>query len=277
MTRSSSATTSRLPRRSTASTSSSRGLLFCFFAEDTGVFPNRSSPTASPRSPRRRVRHRSLPRCPVRRARHAAGQATQRARRISLASATSTASLFSTEASAPTFSSECPVSLVIECGSLNWSVINPDIFGSMMQAVVQPGQRESLGMHYTSVENIMKVIRPLFLDDLQDAFDAADTARAKLTELHERISAIKCLRPRLRFRQLPRHRLQGAAQAGAPNLQASAGGRPEGADQRSSGLADQAGELLRHRDRRLRSRGRDSVALARQAPDERRVPRAIRS
>ena len=64
----------------------------------------------------------------------------------------------------------------------------------MMQAVVQPGQRESLGMHYTSVENIMKVIRPLFLDELQSALDAADT-KAKLTRLHDRIAAIKCFDP----------------------------------------------------------------------------------
>ncbi|MCB0880440.1 MAG: class I SAM-dependent DNA methyltransferase, partial [Thermoleophilia bacterium] len=70
----------------------------------------------------------------------------------------------------------------------------PDIFGSMMQAVVQPGQRESLGMHYTSVENIMKVIRPLFLDELEDAFRAADTVR-KLDNLLERIARIKLFDP----------------------------------------------------------------------------------
>jgi len=64
----------------------------------------------------------------------------------------------------------------------------------MMQAVVHPGQRESLGMHYTSVENIMKVIRPLFLDELHSAFEAADT-KAKLNRLHDRIASIKCFDP----------------------------------------------------------------------------------
>ncbi len=63
-----------------------------------------------------------------------------------------------------------------------------------MQAVVHPGQRESLGMHYTSVENIMKVIRPLFLDDLESALEGADT-KAKLARLHDRVSTIKCFDP----------------------------------------------------------------------------------
>ena len=73
-------------------------------------------------------------------------------------------------------------------------MINPDIFGSMMQAVVHPGQRESLGMHYTSVENIMKVIRALFLDELQEVFEEANT-KVKLERLLKRISEIKCFDP----------------------------------------------------------------------------------
>ena len=58
--------------------------------------------------------------------------------------------------------------MIIESGKLNWSQINPDIFGSMMQAVVHTEQRSSLGMHYTSTPNIMKVISPLFMDDLRN-------------------------------------------------------------------------------------------------------------
>lgn len=57
--------------------------------------------------------------------------------------------------------------IIIECGELDWKNINPDIFGSMIQAVVDPNVRATQGMHYTSVPNIMKVINPLFLDDLQ--------------------------------------------------------------------------------------------------------------
>lgn len=56
--------------------------------------------------------------------------------------------------------------IIIECGELDWQNINPDIFGSMIQAVVNPDERASQGMHYTSVPNIMKVIQPLFLDEL---------------------------------------------------------------------------------------------------------------
>ena len=53
--------------------------------------------------------------------------------------------------------------IMIECGDLDWNSINPDIFGSMMQAVVEHGERKELGMHYTSSANILKLIKPLFL------------------------------------------------------------------------------------------------------------------
>jgi type II restriction/modification system DNA methylase subunit YeeA len=61
--------------------------------------------------------------------------------------------------------------LIIECGELNWKDINPDIFGSMIQAVVNPEERASQGMHYTSVPNIMKVINPLFMDELYERYN----------------------------------------------------------------------------------------------------------
>jgi hypothetical protein len=168
-------------------------LLFCFFAEDTGVFSDGvftngiASNTDADGSDLDRYLDElfhvldtpvsSRERVPS----HFAGFGYVNGR------------LFSSNESAPTFS-RLARQLVVDCGKLNWSVINPDIFGSMMQAVVQPGQRESLGMHYTSVENIMKVIRPLFLDELQSAFGAADT-KAKLTRLHKRIAAVKCFDP----------------------------------------------------------------------------------
>ena len=60
--------------------------------------------------------------------------------------------------------------IIIECGDLDWKDINPDIFGSMIQAVVNPDVRAKEGMHYTSVPNIMKVINPLFMDDLRAEF-----------------------------------------------------------------------------------------------------------
>ena len=61
--------------------------------------------------------------------------------------------------------------LIIECGELDWKDINPDIFGSMIQAVVNPEERASQGMHYTSVPNIMKVINPLFMDELRGEYN----------------------------------------------------------------------------------------------------------
>lgn len=85
--------------------------------------------------------------------------------------------------------------LIIECGQLNWKDINPDIFGSMIQAVVSPSQRGTLGMHYTSVPNIMKVIQPLFLDDLYEAYTEAQTNVKKLRQLLLRISKMKFFDP----------------------------------------------------------------------------------
>ena len=68
--------------------------------------------------------------------------------------------------------------IIIECGELDWKGINPDIFGSMIQAVVNPEERANQGMHYTSVPNIMKVINPLFLDELRGEYN-------KLNEFYE--------------------------------------------------------------------------------------------
>ncbi len=85
--------------------------------------------------------------------------------------------------------------LIIECGKLNWDSINPDIFGSMIQAVVHPGQRENLGMHYTSVPNIMKVIEPLFLNDLYEELENSKSDVKKLNKLRERVSKIKIFDP----------------------------------------------------------------------------------
>lgn len=70
--------------------------------------------------------------------------------------------------------------LILQCGELNWAKINPDIFGSMIQAVVNPRTRGGLGMHYTSVSNIKKVINPLFLDELYDEYYQLDRRQKEL-------------------------------------------------------------------------------------------------
>jgi hypothetical protein len=85
--------------------------------------------------------------------------------------------------------------LLKECGDLNWREINPDIFGSMIQAVVEPEMRGDLGMHYTSVPNIMKVLQPLFLLSLEEDFEAARDSEAKLKKLLESIYKIRVFDP----------------------------------------------------------------------------------
>ncbi|MGC3023189.1 DNA methyltransferase [Brevibacterium sp. FAM 24630] len=84
---------------------------------------------------------------------------------------------------------------LINAGKLIWREINPDIFGSMFQAIVTPGTRSDLGQHYTSVPNILKTIEPLFLDALKDQFNVARDSVKKLEVLLERISAIKVFDP----------------------------------------------------------------------------------
>lgn len=85
--------------------------------------------------------------------------------------------------------------LLIECGGLNWSEINPDIFGSMFQAVIDPEQRGNLGQHYTSVSNIMKVIQPLFLDKLYEELDRSRASKIKLEALLVRLQGIRVFDP----------------------------------------------------------------------------------
>lgn len=87
--------------------------------------------------------------------------------------------------------------LMIKCGDFEWKDINPDIFGSMIQAVVTPEMRAGLGMHYTSVTNIEKLIYPLFLDELRDEFNVAkDTKDVKrLRRLLARLGKIKFFDP----------------------------------------------------------------------------------
>lgn len=95
--------------------------------------------------------------------------------------------------------------ILLECARLSWAEINPDIFGSMFQAVIDPEQRGSLGQHYTSVSNIMKVIQPLFLDELRAELDTVialshenrhkNNKAERLDALLKRISQIKVFDP----------------------------------------------------------------------------------
>jgi len=102
--------------------------------------------------------------------------------------------LFSKNIQAPRFNKRSR-EMLIDSGVLDWASINPDIFGSMMQAVVTAEDRSSVGMHYTSVVNIMKVIEPLFLNDLHEEFDKAKGSQDKLNKLLARLSKIKVFDP----------------------------------------------------------------------------------
>jgi hypothetical protein len=102
--------------------------------------------------------------------------------------------LFSGNMDVPRFS-KIARSYLLHIGNLDWTKINPDIFGSMIQAVAEDEERGALGLHYTSVPNILKVLNPLFLDDLRAKLqDAGDNSRT-LLNLRKRMSKIRIFDP----------------------------------------------------------------------------------
>lgn len=102
--------------------------------------------------------------------------------------------LFRDEIECPSFSSKSR-QILLDSGELDWSEINPDIFGSMIQAVADPSERTNLGMHYTSVQNILKLIKPLFLDELYEDFEKNRDNGKALEKLLVRLSKIKFFDP----------------------------------------------------------------------------------
>jgi hypothetical protein len=102
--------------------------------------------------------------------------------------------LFSGSTETPRFS-KIARSYLLHVGNLDWKKINPDIFGSMIQAVADDDERGALGMHYTSVPNILKVLNPLFLDDLREQLAAAGDSPQKLLNLRKRMARIRVFDP----------------------------------------------------------------------------------
>jgi hypothetical protein len=102
--------------------------------------------------------------------------------------------LFSGNMDVPRFS-KIARSYLLHIGNLDWTKINPDIFGSMIQAVAEDEERGSLGMHYTSVPNILKVLNPLFLDDLRAKLQEADDNPRTLLNLRKRMAKIRVFDP----------------------------------------------------------------------------------
>jgi len=102
--------------------------------------------------------------------------------------------LFSESVRIASFDSEMREMLLQAC-MLDWGEISPAIFGSMFQAAMNPQERRNLGAHYTSEKNILKVIQPLFLDELHTRFEKAKRSPKKLRELHSYIASLTFLDP----------------------------------------------------------------------------------
>jgi len=102
--------------------------------------------------------------------------------------------LFSGGLDAPRFT-KIARSYLLHIGNLDWTKINPDIFGSMIQAVAEDEERGALGMHYTSVPNILKVLNPLFLDDLRAKLQEAGDNNRMLLNLRNRMARIRVFDP----------------------------------------------------------------------------------
>ena len=84
---------------------------------------------------------------------------------------------------------------LLTCNNFDWSQISPAVFGALFQSVMEPAERRQIGAHYTSEPDILKVIGPLFLDELKDALDAAGENTQRLKMLHERLAKLKLLDP----------------------------------------------------------------------------------
>lgn len=169
-------------------------LLFCFFAEDTGIFEENSIFTnslAQHTQPDGSDTHLFL---------------NELFKRLNSKSSDEfpmylaekfpyvNGGLFRDPIESPKFTSKAR-NILIGLGELQWQEINPDIFGSMIQAVVLPEYRSDLGMHYTSVENILKLIRPLFLDELYEEFEKHRDNVTQLRKLIARMSKMKFFDP----------------------------------------------------------------------------------
>lgn len=176
-------------------------LLFCFFAEDTGIFKqNQFSGELES--------HTKVDGSDVAEYLNRLFEVlnTPKDKRIDLPDYLANfefvnGGLFADNIQSPRFSTKSRKMLIESGSELDWSDINPDIFGSMIQAVVHPDQRGGMGMHYTSVTNIMKVIEPLFLDDLYAEFENIEDnidsklKPSRLRKLHDRLAEIKIFDP----------------------------------------------------------------------------------
>jgi len=172
-------------------------LIFCFFAEDTDIFNGEGlfTRTIEQMSERDGANtHQVL--CEIFRAMNTpiAARAGGNFRPWADQFPYVNGGLFSGSTGVPRFT-RMARTFLLHAGSLNWKQINPDIFGSMIQAVADDEERGALGMHYTSVPNILKVLNPLFLDDLRAQLEAAGDNKIKLLNLRKRMARIRVFDP----------------------------------------------------------------------------------
>ena len=172
-------------------------LIFCFFAEDTDIFPGTSIFTATVDQMSERDGtnvHEVLG--TIFRAMNTKTEARAAAGipRWAIEFPYVNGGLFSGSTDVPKFTRTAR-SYLYQAGQLDWKDINPDIFGSMIQAVADDEERGALGMHYTSVPNILKVLNPLFLDDLRAQLEAAGDNKIKLLNLRKRMAHIRVFDP----------------------------------------------------------------------------------
>lgn len=173
-------------------------LLFCFFAEDTNLFPEPQLFTNSIRQHTAEDGHdlaEFIDRAFLAMSTNNPAVLDNLPKQFSVFPYVN-GGLFEQRIPIPVLSRRARI-LMIKCGDFDWKKIHPDIFGSMIQAVVTPEMRAGLGMHYTSVPNIMKLIKPLFLDELYEEFTVAkDTKDVKrMRKLLVRLGKIKFFDP----------------------------------------------------------------------------------
>jgi len=171
-------------------------LLFCFYAEDTGIF---DTPQIFTNTVTQHTSEEGGDVAPLLDRLFCIMNIEGAARLINTPAVDAkfpyvNGSLFEDTVELPQFSRTARRQL-LECGDLDWTTINPDIFGSMIQTIAQDGTRSDLGMHYTSVLNINKVLWPLFLDDLTAAYENANDSLYKLDALLSRLSKIRVFDP----------------------------------------------------------------------------------
>jgi hypothetical protein len=172
-------------------------LIFCFFAEDTGIFHSTGLFTATIDQMSARDSsntHEVIAELFRSMNTKLAERGAEKIKPWANVFPYVNGGLFSGSLDVPRFT-KIARSYLLHVGSLDWTKINPDIFGSMIQAVADDEERGTLGMHYTSVPNILKVLNPLFLDELRARLeDAGDNAR-KLLNLRQRIARIRVFDP----------------------------------------------------------------------------------